>query len=201
MKKINSIIIAIVAICFLGINSSDIMAATVSAKNVIQTKSAMPVKSPVKKNVKAKSNNVTNPVVANNNSTTQSYSYQPAKSLDLVRNPGMYLNKRVKITAKFDKFSSLGLDYKPAFRSSEKYITFLIRRDDSLNDVPLSELKNIMKREMAEKYIDLETDDVIEYSGLVFSNALGDVWLDVENFKIISSKSKNSSKNSTTKTK
>ena len=51
-----------------------------------------------------------------------------------------------------------------------------------------------MKREMAEKYIDLETDDVIEYSGLVFSNAIGDAWLDVEEFKIISSKAKTSAK-------
>ena len=122
------------------------------------------------------------------------YTYSPAKALDIVNNPNAYLNKRVTIKAKFDKFSSLGLDYKPALRSSEKYITFLIRRDDAQNDIPLSELKNFMKREMAEKYIDLETDDVIEYSGLVFSNALGDAWLDVEEFKIISSKAKTSAK-------
>ena len=54
-----------------------------------------------------------------------------------------------------------------------------------------------MKRELAEKYIDLETDDVVEYSGLVFSTALGDAWLEVEDFKIISSKAKKQ----TTKTK
>ena len=118
----------------------------------------------------------------------------PVKPLALVNNPNAYLNKKVKITATFDKFSSLGLDYKPALRSSEKYITFLIRRDDAQNDIPLSELKNFMKREMAEKFIDLETDDVIEYTGFVFSNALGDVWLDVESFKIVSSKSKQKTK-------
>ena len=163
MKKIN-IIIAFVMLMFCvgGLTSSELMAATATAP------------APAK----------TTPT------TTPTYTYTPVKPLTLVNNPGAYLNKRVKITAKFDKFSSLGLDYKPAMRSSEKFITFLIRRDDATNDIPLSELKNFMKRETAEKFIDLETDDVIEYSGLVFSNALGDVWLEVENFKIISAKAK-----------
>lgn len=112
--------------------------------------------------------------------------YPSAKSLDVVANPGKYLNKKITIVGKFDKFSTLGLDYKPAFRSSEKYITFLIKRDDVINHtVPLSEMKNFLKKEVAEKHIDLNAGDVIEYSGTVFSNALGDVWIDVENFKVL----------------
>lgn len=117
--------------------------------------------------------------------------YEPTSSIDIVANPTKYLNKHVKIRAKFDKFSTLGLDYKPAFRSSEKYITFLIKRDDVTNhNVPLSEMKNFLERSEAEKYIDLAEGDEIEYSGTVFSDALGDAWISVDKFVVISQKSK-----------
>lgn len=117
--------------------------------------------------------------------------YENANSLDIVANPTKYLNKRVKIKAKFDKFSTLGLDYKPAYRSSDKYITFLIKRDDVLNHtVPLSEMKNFLDRDTAEKYIELKSGDDIEYSGVVFSNALGDAWISVEKFVVLNPKAK-----------
>ncbi len=117
--------------------------------------------------------------------------YQPANSLDIVLHPTKYLNKRVTIRAKFDKFSTLGLDYKPAYRSSDKYITFLIKRDDVINHtVPLSEMKNFLEREIAEKYIDLKTGDEIEYSGVVFSDALGDAWISVEKFTVLNQQPK-----------
>ena len=113
-------------------------------------------------------------------------SYQQASALDIAANPAKYLNKRVKIRAKFDKFSTLGLDYKPAFRSSEKYITFLIKRDDVTDHIiPLSEMKNFLERSVAEKYIDIKPGDDIEYCGVVFSNALGDAWVDVEKFSVV----------------
>lgn len=124
-------------------------------------------------------------------------SYELTSSLDIVANPSKYLNKKVKIRAKFDKFSTLGLDYKPAYRNSEKYITFLIKRDNITDHtIPLSELKNFLAREEAEKYIDLKPGDEIEYCGTVFSNALGDAWLSVEKFTVLSqqSKEKNSDK-------
>lgn len=184
MRKNNIVIYFVITLfCVFGITSSKLMASEFSAVDNVNIAA---VSAPDKKAVTTNSKNsaqLAKPVT---------YTYTPVKALNLVQNPSAYLNKRVKITAKFDKFSSLGLDYKPAMRSSEKFITFLIRRDDAQNDIPLSELKNFMKRETAEKFIDLETDDVVEYSGLVFSNALGDVWLEVENFKIISSKSKTS---------
>lgn len=117
-------------------------------------------------------------------------------SLDVVSHPAKYLNKRVTIRAKFDKFSTLGLDYKPAYKSSEKFITFLIKREDIINHtVPLSEMKNFLPKSEAEKHIDLKTGDLIEYSGVVFSNALGDVWIDVDKFKVLSQqKAENSTK-------
>lgn len=114
-----------------------------------------------------------------------------ANSLDIVANPAKYLNKKVRIKAKFDKFSTLGLDYKPAFKSSEKYITFLIKREDvTTHNIPLSELKNFLPRDIAEKYIDLKAGDEIEYSGVVFSNALGDAWIDVDKFAVLTQKPK-----------
>ena len=127
-------------------------------------------------------------------STPVEKAYQPANSLDIVLHPTKYLNKRVTISAKFDKFSTLGLDYKPAYRSSDKYITFLIKRDDVINHtVPLSEMKNFLERGVAEKYIDLKTGDAIEYSGIVFSDALGDAWISVEKFSVLNPKPKEES--------
>ena len=110
---------------------------------------------------------------------------QTTRALDIVNSPKSYLNKTVTMQAKFDKFSTLGLDYKPAMRSSEEYISFLIQRDDSTYDIPLSEMKLFMKRAEAEKFIDLKTDDVISVTGKVFSDALGDAWIDVEKISII----------------
>ena len=104
--------------------------------------------------------------------------------LSIVANPKEYLNKKVVMNAKFDKFATLGLDYKPAMRASENYISFLIKRDDTKYDIPLSEMKLFLKRDMAEKFIDLKTDDVIQIKGTVFSDALGDAWVDVEGLTI-----------------
>ena len=103
----------------------------------------------------------------------------------IVANPKLYLNKVVKFNAKFDKFATLGLDYKPAFKSSEEYISFLIKRNDTVHDIPLSELKLFLKRDVAEKFIDLKLNDEIEITGIVFSDALGDAWVDVSELKLV----------------
>ena len=67
-------------------------------------------------------------------------------SLEIVNNPSKYLGKRVKLQATFDKFSTLGLDYKKAMRPSTKYIGILIQRDDITDhNIPLSEMKLFMK--------------------------------------------------------
>ncbi len=122
------------------------------------------------------------PVVAVKIDETQ---YQTANSLDVVNHPNNYLNKKIKMNATFDKFSTLGLDYKPAFRNSKEYISFLIRRNDVVDHVvPLSEMKLFLKRDIAEKFIDLESGDKIEVYGRVFSSVLGDPWIEVEHLKI-----------------
>ncbi len=113
--------------------------------------------------------------------TTQVFEVAP---LTIVNHPTSYLNKTVLMKAKFDKFSTLGLDYKPAFKSSDDYISFLIRREDSTHDIPLSEMKLFLKRTEAEKFIDLKTNDEIQIKGVVFSDALGDAWIDVKQLTV-----------------
>ena len=121
--------------------------------------------------------------------------YETVNPVAMVENPEIYLNKNVKFKAKFDKFSTLGLDYKPAFRSSEKYISFLIQRPDVLDhNILLSELKIFIDRTVAEKHIDLNSGDEIEFTGKVFSTALGDPWMDVDKFTVITSKPKTETK-------
>lgn len=105
--------------------------------------------------------------------------------LTIIASPKCYLNKTVTMNARFDKFSTLGLDYKPAMRSSEEYISFLILREDSKYEIPLSEMKLFLKRDIAEKNIELKTNDEIQIVGKVFSDALGDAWIDVEQLKVI----------------
>ena len=108
-----------------------------------------------------------------------------SSALDIVNSPKNYLNKTVIFNAKFDKFSTLGLDYKPAFKSSEEYISFLIKREDTSFDIPLSEMKLFVKRDEAEKFIDLKSNDEIQVEGTVFSDALGDPWIDVTKITLI----------------
>ena len=122
------------------------------------------------------------PVTPNTTTEIQSQTLSP---LTIVANPKNYLNKTIVFNAKFDKFSTLGLDYKPAFKSSDEYISFLIKRDDTSYDIPLSEMKLFLKREEAEKFIELKTDDEIQVMGIVFSDALGDTWIDVSKLTLI----------------
>ena len=127
---------------------------------------------------------ISKPVAAN--STIQ---YKSVGALSVVSNPSAYLHRNIKIRAKFDKFSTLGLDYPPALRPSDKYISILIQRPDVLNhDSPLSEMKIFLKKELAEKNINLDAGDEIEFTGRVFSTALGDTWFDVDNLTVISKK-------------
>lgn len=106
--------------------------------------------------------------------------------LDVVANPDKFLSKKIIMDGKFDKFTTLGLDYKKAFRDSSKYIGFLLQRDDVKDhNVPLSEMKLFLKRDYAEKFVDLNTGDKISVTGIVFSNALGDSWVEVDNITVL----------------
>ena len=121
--------------------------------------------------------------------------YTSVNALEVVAFPSKYLNKNIKIRAKFDKFSTLGLDYPPINRPHEKYISFLIQRPDITNhNIPLSELKIFLKKEVAEKNIDLDAGDEIEFTGKVFSTALGDPWMDVVDFKVVNKVKKDKEK-------
>ncbi len=115
----------------------------------------------------------------------------------VVNCPQQYLNKTITFEADFISYSALGLDYKPAFRDSAKYIGVLIKRDDvSDHVIPLSEMKLFIKRETAEKFADLESGDKIKISGTVFSAALGDPWVDITSLSVVkkSDKEDNNSK-------
>ena len=113
--------------------------------------------------------------------------YIEVKPLELVANPYKYNKRNIKIRGKFDKFATLGLDYPAALRSHENYISFMIQRPDVTNhNIPLSELKIFLKKEDAEKHIDLDTGDEIVFTGRVFSTALGDHWMDVHKLTVVS---------------
>jgi len=107
---------------------------------------------------------------------------------EVVKNPSVYLHKKIMMTSRFSKFATLGLDYKPAFRSSENYITFMFLRDDASHKIPLSEMKVFLSRKIAEKVPDVKEGDEVKVVGTVFSNALGDVWVDADTFELIGSK-------------
>ena len=115
--------------------------------------------------------------------------------LTVVNNPNRFLNKTISFNAEFVGYSALGLDYKPAYRDPQKYISILIKRDDVQDHViPLSEMKIFLKREIAEKHLDLEQGDKIRITGKVFSTALGDPWVDIQTFSVISQKNKKQDK-------
>lgn len=121
--------------------------------------------------------------------------YTYVSPIAVVNNPSAYLNKKIKFKASFDKFSTLGLDYKPAFRDSQKYISFLIKREDVTDHtIPLSEMKIFIKRDEAEKFIELDSGDIIEVYGKVFSDALTDAWVDTDKLILISKKNKDTKK-------
>ena len=107
-----------------------------------------------------------------------------------------YFETRKKITNIYDYFRNGNFEslttginvslYDIVKKSSEKYISFLIQRPDITNhNIPLSELKIFLKKEVAEKNIDLDAGDEVEFCGKVFSTALGDAWIDVDDFKVV----------------
>ena len=118
-----------------------------------------------------------------------STAYLTVSPLDVVACPSKYLNKNITFNAEFVAFTSLGLDYKPAFRDANKYIGVLVKRPDVVDHtVPLSEMKMFVSRDSAEKYVDIESGDKIKISGKVFSTALGDPWVDIKVFDVLTKK-------------
>lgn len=112
--------------------------------------------------------------------------YQDTTVIDLVKTPDQFLEKGVRFTATFNSFSNLGLDYNKAMRESKDYISMLVLRPDvSHHKIPLAELKLIYPRKQSEAILNLESGDEIRVNGSVFSTALGDPWVDVEQVEVI----------------
>ena len=121
----------------------------------------------------------------------QAVAYLNVNPVDVVNYPSRYLNKNISFKAELVAFTSLGLDYKPAYRDPAKYIGVLIKRPDVVgHTIPLSEMKIFITREVAEKNMDADTGDIIKISGNVFSTALGDPWVDATSFTIVEKKEK-----------
>ena len=134
---------------------------------------------------------VATPVKKTTTQTATNINYLSVSPLEVVNTPAKYLNKNITFNADFVAFTSLGLDYKPAFRDGTKYIGVLIKRDDVTHHIiPLSEMKIFLSRDMAEKHVDLEAGDKIKISGTVFSTALGDPWVDIKEFTVLTQKKK-----------
>ncbi len=113
-------------------------------------------------------------------------SYQETTPLELVKNSKKWMGEKVSFQGTFVTFSPFALDYKGALRESKDYVAFLIKRPDAPQHViPLSELKLIYPRKEADSVMDLENGDDILIKGTVFSAALGDPWVDVQDIVIL----------------
>lgn len=111
---------------------------------------------------------------------------QPVDSLDLLKDPAKFMNKKVTFIGTFNRFADVALDYKKAFRDSRDYVTFFVLRPDvSDRTIPMSELKLFFPRKKSNEVMDLETGDKIQVIGTEFSTALDEPWLDVEHIKIV----------------
>lgn len=109
------------------------------------------------------------------------------KSLDLVKNPDQFMEKDVVFTGVFNRFSDIGLDYPKALRETKDYVAMLLLRPDvGARTIPMSELKLFFPRKKSDDVLELDTGDEVEIKGNVFSNALGDPWVDVLAIKIVS---------------
>jgi len=111
---------------------------------------------------------------------------------DLVGKPQDFLGKNVKFNANFFAFSSLALDYKPAYRSSKTHLSFLVLKPNT--HIPLSELKLAMmipkeKDPESNLLATLKDGDQLELVGKVFSAALDDPWIEVFKLKKLNSAS------------
>jgi hypothetical protein len=109
-----------------------------------------------------------------------------ASPLDLLKSPEVYKNQGVLFEGEFSSFSTLGLDYKPAFKDSKEFLTVLIRRPDvEHHKIPLAELKLFYSRKDTDFLSKLDPGDLLRLKGQVFSTALGDVWIQLDKIEIL----------------
>lgn len=116
---------------------------------------------------------------------------QTVSPLQLVKTPDQFLNKQVTFDGEFSGFTGLGLDYSKAMRSSKDYVGVLVRRPDVRHHhIPLAELKLFYPRTKSESLTTLEPGDMIRVRGKVFSTALQEPWLDIDQLTVVKKKPK-----------
>ncbi len=112
--------------------------------------------------------------------------YIKTTSIDLLKSPENYLNKSVEFEGTFNSFSSLGLNYKKAFKDPKDFISILILRPDvKHHKIPLAELKLMYPRKKSDAILKLESGDEIKIKGKVFSTALKDPWIQIDEVEIL----------------
>jgi len=116
---------------------------------------------------------------------------------DLIASPKKWLNKDVCFEGKFSSLSNLALNYPPALRKSDEYISLIIFRPKTT--IPLGELKMNMKIADIRKdssTANLQKGDLIRVRGKVFSAALGEPWIDITQLSVKANKKKKPKKTS-----
>ncbi len=122
-------------------------------------------------------------------------SYKEVSPLSLLDKPDGWVGEKVSFQAGFVSFSPYALDYDKAMRSSKDFIAFLIKRPDVTHHViPMSEIKLIYPRKKSDSVMDLESGDKVLVKGKVFSSALGDPWVDVDELVLLQKSPENAKK-------
>ncbi len=104
---------------------------------------------------------------------------------ELVAAPDNWLNKEICIDGIFSSFSALALDYPPAMRERRKYVSLTLFRPNT--QIPLGELKLAMTLDTAQHHealTKIAENDLVKIKGKVFSSALGEPWMDVNQIQI-----------------
>jgi hypothetical protein len=109
--------------------------------------------------------------------------------IQLVKEPTMYLKKKVEFTGILSGFSDLGLSYPPVKRDLKDYVSLTIYRPDvpSSYEIPMSELKIFVNRKLLKEFKRIGQGDTIKVSGFVISTALGDAWLEASEVQVLKS--------------
>lgn len=109
----------------------------------------------------------------------------PTPLVDLVSEPAKYLGKKIVLEGEFYAFSTLALDYEPAMRNSKDFIGIVLARPDH-EEIPLVELKLAAPLKIfKDNSISLEHGHKVLVKGKVYAVALGEPWIDIEEFSVV----------------
>lgn len=112
--------------------------------------------------------------------------YTPVDVMAVVQKPEQFKEQYISFDATFNSFSTLGLDYPKAERSSTDYISVVVLRPDvGEHRIPMSELKLFFPRKDSDSVLELESGDEVSIKGHVFSTALNDPWVDITELTVL----------------